>query len=129
MPLIAWQLVLNRRRALHHGGHGGQGGKNPESFPALASILAFIAGALVWAIPLVVLSGGVGRYWHALVDQGAEDFGNIQMLWTRHGARDVADALYYAFVAPWAQWWIAALVLVSAAIGFAHLWRHRRHTI
>ena len=37
VPLIAWQLALHRRRALHHGGHGGQGGKNPESFPALAS--------------------------------------------------------------------------------------------
>ncbi len=29
----------------------------------------------------------------------------------RHGARDVRDALYYAFVAPWAAWPVAAVVL------------------
>ncbi len=78
---------------------------------------AFIAGVLVWFVPLVLISGGPAAYWHALFDQGAEDLGNIQMLWTRHDPRTVADALYYAFVAPWAAWQLAAVVLSLALVG------------
>ena len=76
-----------------------------------------------------MLTGGPGGYWHALFDQGAEDLGNIQMLWTRHGARDIADALYYAFVAPWAAWPFAAVVLVCAGLGIVWLWRHERRAL
>ena len=78
---------------------------------------AFLAGALLWLVPLVMVSGGPAAYRHALFDQGAEDLGNIQMLWTRHGTRDVLDALYYAFVAPWAVWPIAAVGLTCAVVG------------
>jgi hypothetical protein len=99
---------------------------SPQS---LAPTAAFVTGALVWAIPLVILTGGPRGYWHALFDQGAEDLGNIQMLWTRHGARDVADALYYAFVAPWATWPVAAVVLVLVALGTVWLWRHQRRPL
>jgi len=95
----------------------------------LAPAAAFVAGLLVWAIPLVMLTGGPSGYWHALFDQGAEDLGNIQMLWTRHGARDIADALYYAFVAPWAAWPFAAIVLVCAGLGIVWLWRHERRVL
>jgi hypothetical protein len=80
----------------------------------------------VWAVPLVLLTGGLRGYWHALFDQGAEDLGNIQMLWTHHGIRDVVDALYYAFVAPWAVWPVAAIVLLSVGLGIVWLWRHER---
>jgi len=95
----------------------------------LAPTASFLAGVLVWAFPLVMLTGGPGGYWHALFDQGAEDLGNIQMLWTRHGVRDIADALYYAFVAPWAAWPFAAVVLVCAGLGIMWLWRHERRAL
>jgi hypothetical protein len=95
----------------------------------LAPVMAFLTGVTVWFVPLVVISGGPGAYWHALFDQGAEDLGNIQMLWTRHGARDVSDALYYAFVAPWAAWPLAALALTLAAAGLARLARRQRPTL
>ena len=95
----------------------------------LAPAAAFLGGVLAWAIPLVMLTGGPSGYWHALFDQGAEDLGNIQMLWTRHGARDIADALYYAFVAPWAVWPFAAVVLVCAGLGIVWLWRHERRAL
>ena len=95
----------------------------------LLALFFFIAGALAWAVPLVVVSGGPAAYWHALFDQGAQDIGNIQMLWTRHGARDVADALYFAFVAPWAAWPMASAVLVLAAAGLASLLLHARQTL
>ena len=96
---------------------------NPQS---LIPILMFCIGALVWAVPLVLVTGGAGAYWHALFDQGAEDLGNIQMLWTRHGARDAADALYYALVAPWATWPVASIVLALIALGGVWSWRHAR---
>jgi hypothetical protein len=86
-----------------------------------------MAGVAFWFVPLVAITGGPRAYWHALVDQGAEDFGNIQMLWTTHNARAVADALYFAFVAPWAAWPLAAIVLACAAVGGVwSLWYSRR---
>jgi hypothetical protein len=80
-------------------------------------------------VPLVVVSGGPAAYAHALFDQGAEDLGNIQMLWTRHGARDVLDALYYALVAPWAAWPVAAVALTCGFAGLLRLAATRRRTL
>jgi hypothetical protein len=133
---IVWLTVpLLIYRALHHGGHGGHGGSNPteqdfsSASSVVASLLAFLAGSLLWFVPLVLVSGGPSAYWHALVGQGAEDFGNIQMLWTKHRVRDVADALYYAFVAPWATWTVAAIGLLCAALGLLRQLRHRRRAL
>ena len=96
----------------------------------LAPVLcAFLAGILVWLVPLVVVTGGPAAYTHALFDQGAEDLGNIQMLWTKHGARDVLDALYYAFVAPWAAWPVAAVALTFGLAGLVRLAVTRRRTL
>jgi len=95
----------------------------------LLPLVSFVAGALVWAIPLVLVTGGPAAYWHALFDQGAEDLSNIQMLWTRHGVRDTADALYFAFVAPWAAWPLASIVLICSALGVAWQWRHARRAL
>ena len=97
--------------------------------PLALMALAFSAGALLWFAPLVVLSGGPAAYWHALFDQGAEDLGNIQMLWTSHSVGEVRDALYYAFVAPWAAWPIAAVALTSAVLGIVSLARQRRRAL
>ena len=92
-----------------------------------AGLLAgFVAGCAVWAVPLVVLTGGPAAYWHALFDQGAEDLTGIQMLWTTPTVRQLALALYYAFVAPWAMWQIAATVLVFAVSGLGlMIWNAR----
>ena len=79
--------------------------RNPQY---VVAILAFTGGLLLWFVPLVIVTGGPAAYWRALFNQGAEDFGNIQMLWTQHGRRDVLDALYFAFIAPWALWPVAA---------------------
>src|SRR6185436_3036356 len=89
--------------------------------------LAYVVGALVWAVPLVLLAGGPAAYWRALFNQGAEDLTGIQMLWTRPNIRTLVDALYYALVAPWAVWWIAAVVLVLSMLGaVVLLLRNRR---
>ncbi len=100
---------------------------SPKSLvPVLA---AFVTGIAIWFVPLVIVSGGLAAYWHALFDQGAEDLGNIQMLWTRHGLRDVLAAFYYAFVAPWAVWPIAAVLLASAGVGILRLAVRERQTL
>jgi hypothetical protein len=136
---VAWLTVpLLLAKGLGTRGLGDWGTRSPHvpspqspagSAQPLAPAAAFLAGLLAWAIPLVLLTGGPAGYWHALFDQGAEDLGNIQMLWTRHGVRDIADALYYAFVAPWAAWPLAAVVLVCAGLGIAWLWRHERRAL
>ena len=98
--------------------------RRPGPFgPGFAVLAAFLVGIAVWFIPLVIVTGGPTAYWRALMNQGAEDLGNIQMLWTMHRVSDVRDALYYAFVSPWAAWPLAGAVLACVVLG---LWRLAR---
>jgi len=97
--------------------------------PTLRAAVVTVAGAagvLLWFVPLVVVSGGPAAYVRVLSNQGAEDFGNVTMLWTTHNLRAVRDTLYYAFIAPWATWTVATAVLLFAAMGIIWLWRHNR---
>ena len=80
-------------------------------------------------MPLVVLSGGPSAYWHALFDQGAEDLTGIQMLWTTPTVRQLALSMYYAFVAPWALWQVAATVLAFAATGLLVMFLRARNAL
>jgi hypothetical protein len=93
------------------------------------ALAAFAAGVAVWAVPLVVLTGGPSAYWHALFDQGAEDLTGIQMLWTTPTPRQLLLALYYAFVAPWGLWQLASGVLAFAAAGLAMMYRTARPSL
>jgi hypothetical protein len=89
----------------------------------LVCAAAFVAGTLAWAIPLVWVSGGLGPYWQALSNQGAEDLSGVAMLATTPTLRQLVTALQYAFVAPWGYWQLAAPVLVLAAAGAVHFVR------
>jgi hypothetical protein len=88
-----------------------------------AAIPVFMAGCAVWAVPLVVLNGGPAAYARALFSQGAEDLTGVQMLWTTPTARQLARSIYFAFIAPWAAWQVAAVVLVAASAGVVVLAR------
>ena len=79
--------------------------------------VGFVAGALAWAVPLVILTGGPAAYLQVLFNQGAEDLSGVVMLWTTPTVRQLARVLYAAFVAPWAFVPIAAVVLLLAAAG------------
>jgi hypothetical protein len=115
--VVIWPDLAIRRRAT-------QGfGERSRAWAGVA--LAYVAGALVWAVPLVVLSGGPAAYLRAFFSQGAEDLSGIQMLWTTPNIRTLLDALYYSLIAPWALWWIAAVVLVCALAGAAALVRRQ----
>ena len=101
----------------------------PSSKPPALPLFAYAIGVLLWAVPLVALSGGPRGYWSAVFEQGHEDLSGIRMLWTTPTARELVDAVYYALVAPWAVWPLATIVLLLAAIGAASLWRRKRSVL
>lgn len=87
----------------------------------LLSTVAIAGGVLVWAIPMIVASGGPGAYMQALGSQAGEDFSGVVMLWTHLDPRDpkgaarlVAAALANTFVWPWD--WRPGLVLCALAV-------------
>ncbi len=113
LPLLGY-LVIARRPAL----------------PARARIAALVAtgvGVALWAVPLVVASGGPGAYLKALGSQGAEDFSGVVMLWTHRTPRVAAYALLNTFVRPWDSVVLASIVLLAAAAGAVLMvWRSPR---
>lgn len=82
---------------------------------------AWVAGAALWAVPLLVVSGGPLAYWHAVSDQGAEDLTGVTLLANTPTIRQLATTLQHAFVSPWAEPWLAAVVLGSALLGLVRL--------
>jgi hypothetical protein len=92
----------------------------------LGAGITFGIGAAVWAVPLVVLTGGPARYLAALTSQAGEDLAGVDMLATRPSARSLAFALVHTFVDPWANVGLAAAVLALAGLGaLVLLLRHR----
>jgi hypothetical protein len=110
-PLLACRVAGISRRAL------------------MGTMALFVAGVLLWLIPLVVLSGGPGAYWRVLSGQGVEDLSGVRMLWTTPTLRELAETLYYAFVAPWGVWPVAVVVLTLAVTGIAALARSGRQAL
>lgn len=95
--------------------------------PRLLALAAFAAGILLWALPLIAVSGGPGAYLKALGSQGAEDFSGVVMVWTHRNARVAVYALLHTFVLPWRSIVLAAIVLALAAMGsLVLLWRSPR---
>ncbi|MFI5179308.1 MAG: hypothetical protein ACHQO8_12115 [Vicinamibacterales bacterium] len=106
-PLLCWvigELVIRRRPG-----------------DALRLIAAAAVGALVWAIPLVILSGGVNAYLVALGRQGTQDFSGVEMLATTPTWSLFRAALSHTFSEPWQAAALANIVLVLALAGFARL--------
>ena len=77
-PLLLAVLVWPRHRAC-------------RSATAALRSAAAAAGALVWAVPLLAASGGLGGYLAALGTQAGEDFSGVVMLWTTRQARVAAS--------------------------------------
>jgi hypothetical protein len=92
----------------------------------VTAALAFGAGVVVWALPLIVASGGLGAYLAALGSQAGEDFSGVVMLWTHPQPRVAAAALVNTFVWPW-DWWLGVVMCGLAAVGLARIaWRAPR---
>jgi hypothetical protein len=92
----------------------------------LGAAITFGIGTAIWAVPLVVQSGGPARYLATLTAQAREDLSGVDMLATRPSVRGLAFALVHTFVDPWASVGLAAAVLALAGVGaLALLRRHR----
>jgi hypothetical protein len=87
---------------------------------------AYVAGALLWAVPLVLVSGGLAAYGRAFFSQGAEDLAGVTLLATRPSRRLLVDTLAYSFIDPWGHWALAGVLLVLAGLGAAVLLRRAR---
>ncbi len=83
-----------------------------------------VAGVLSWAVPMIVLTGGVHAYRDALASQAGEDFEGVPMLVLQPGVRRLAQALADTFVWPWG-WWPLAAVMIAVAVAGVFALRHR----
>jgi Protein O-mannosyl-transferase TMEM260-like len=83
----------------------------------IGSMAAAALGVAVWAVPLVVVSGGLAGYLNALGSQAGEDFSGVVMLWTNRSPRVAALALLNTFVLPWDSAILAGVVLALAGVG------------
>ena len=97
----------------------------------LGSAMTFSIGVLVWAVPLVLATGGVAAYRAALAFQGGS---KIFPAWTcctvNPTPRRLALGLLQTFIYPWASTPLGCVVFALAAIGMlALLWRSRRAAI
>jgi hypothetical protein len=83
----------------------------------VAMVAAAAAGIALWAVPLVVSSGGPAGYLRALGSQADEDFSGVAMLWTNPSVRMAAFAVFDTFVRPWESAVLAGAILALAAAG------------
>ena len=96
----------------------------------LGSAMTFSIGVLLWAIPLIIASGGLAAYRAALLSQGGEDFSGVDMLYRNPTPRRLALGLLQTFIYPWASTPLGCVVFGLAAIGMlVLLWRARRAAI
>lgn len=86
---------------------------------ATRAVVMAASGALVWAIPLLVATGGLTAYLAALGTQAGEDFAFVDMLWANPTPRRLAFGLIHTLVLPWASVPLAVAALVLATIGAA----------
>lgn len=95
----------------------------------LGASVAFTAGVLVWAVPLVVASGGPGAYLAALGSQAGEDFAGVEMLSLNPTPRLAAMAVLRTFIHPWDSVALGAIVVALATAGAAVLLVRDRRTL
>ncbi len=93
----------------------------------LGSGVALGVGVLLWAVPLVVASGGIDAYLAALGSQAGEDFTSGEMLSQNPTPRLAAYALMRTFIYPWDSIALGGIVVAAALLGtVALLVRDRR---
>ncbi len=110
VPFLVAVIIIERRRWVRLAG-------------------AAIVGVAIWAIPLIVLSGGPAGYIHALRSQAGEDFSGVVMLWTHHTPRAAFAAFLQTFVRPWDSPVLAGVMLALAGGGLLTLALHARKTL
>ncbi len=107
LPLLVLGLLLPRS------------GLRPQN--RFAAVGAAALGVLVWAVPLIVASGGLSEYGRALGSQAGEDFSGVVMLWTTRTKTAAFDAAMYSFLWPWGHPVAGAVVIVISCLGALRL--------
>jgi hypothetical protein len=116
LPLLA--MVL-----LDRAGRGGAGA-------LLGSAMTFTIGVLVWAIPLIVASGGIGQYRAAFAGQAAEQFTGLDIFLSNPTPRRMALGIIATLVGPWSFAPLGWIVVALAIVGFGLLvWRAPASTV
>lgn len=96
----------------------------------LGSAMTYTIGALLWAAPLVVASGGLAAYLAALGGLAGDDVSGAERLYLHPSARLLASGLLHTFVLPWDSYWLGGIVvLLAAAGGVALAVRDRRSLV
>ena len=106
-PLLAWTAIRHAR--------------DRQFRVAGGLIVSAACGALTWAIPLVLATGGLDAYLAALFTQGAHDFRDVVMLATSLDMATFTRALEFTFIAPWREEWLGQLMVLLALIGAIQL--------
>jgi hypothetical protein len=87
---------------------------------------AFVAGVLLWAVPLMAATGGLKSYFGLLEHQAALDRTDSDMLVLRPSVGRLAAGVIGTFGYPWANAYLAGVVLLLAIVGFTVMaWRSR----
>lgn len=97
--------------------------------PLLGGSMAFAIGLLVWAVPLLVASGGLDAYLAALGSQAGEDFAGVDMLSLNPSPRLAAEAIVRTLIYPWDSLWLGGIVLALAVAGAGVLLLRDRRTL
>ena len=98
----------------------------PDRWAGLVRVpAAFVAGALVWGIPLLVVSGPV-KYLRTFWNQGAEDLTGVAMLATTHTLSLAVQTLQDQLISPWGYWQTGTLVVILAVMGLVQMSRRDR---
>jgi hypothetical protein len=83
----------------------------------LACAAAWLVGAAIWLVPMLVAAGGIEPYVAALQLQATDDFAGVEMVAAGPTLARVVRALYNTLVMPWATRGFAGAALGLAAIG------------
>ena len=113
--------TLPADRAAARAARGSCRGPRPDDADSPRSLGAAALACRVWAIPLIVASGGLAGYLAALGSQAGEDFSGVVMLWTTRTPRVAVLALLNTFVQPWAWPALAGVMLALAGGGVLFL--------
>ena len=96
---------------------------------AIGSAMTFTIGGLLWGIPLIVASGGLGAYLTILQTTAGDEFAAGEMLYLHRNARTLALVLQRTFVYPWDSTPLAVIVIALAIAGVVRLLISDRRTL
>ncbi len=91
--------------------------------------VAFAVGVLLWAVPLLIVSGGWTAYLAALGTQAGDDFAGVEMLYLNPTARVAVNALLRTFIYPWDSLVLGSAIALFAVIGLGMLAYRDRRTL